>query len=331
MSEPKCADADRSPRPCAYCGLDLVRVTEAAALAASRWMGLGDRAAADCAAQEAMAEALDLLPMQGTIVSGEERRLGEHSPLDSGHVAGTGTGPELDVQVNAIDGASLVAMGKPGAVSVAALAPAGSLWRPGAAIYMDKLVVGSRVADALTPEALDAPVAWTLAMVARQLDKDLRDLVVFVLERDRHFDLIDEIRKAGARAILRPEGDIGSILLAADPHGAVDVLMGVGGAAEGLLGACAVKALGGAMLGRPAPQSPDEHEACLEAGLDLDRVLTVDDLVAGDRVFFAATGVTSGLLLDGVHHRGDFIETRSLALRSDTGTRRLIHTEHRLR
>jgi fructose-1,6-bisphosphatase II len=312
-------------------GLGLVRCTEAAALAAGRWMGRGDRDGADAAAQEAMASALNLLPMRGRVISGEEGRLHSHSPLDSGREVGAGTGPELDVEVNAIDGAELVANGKPGALAAAALAPAGALWRPGPAIYMDKLVVDREVAGTLGPDALDAPVAWTLAAVARAKGKDIPDLVAFVINRPRHDQLIDDLRKAGARVILRGGGDISGALLASDARSPVDLMLGVGGAAEGLLSACAVRALGGAMLGRVAPQSAEEKQACLEAGVDLKRILTCTDMVGGEEVFFSATGVTDGVLLKGVSYHGNTVETNSLVLRYETGTRRIINTEHTLR
>ncbi|MFH2053489.1 MAG: class II fructose-bisphosphatase [bacterium] len=312
-------------------GLGLVRVTEAAALAAGRWMGLGDRAAADRAAQEAMAQALDLLSMRGRIISGEELRIGEHSPLDSGKDVGRGEGPDMDVEVNAIVGAALAAEGRTGAISAAALAPRGCMWNPGPAVYLNKLVVDRTVAGAIGPEALDAPAGWTLALVARQKGKDIRDLVVFVVARPRHQDLIQEIRRAGARVFLRNGGDISGALMAADPHTPVDLLMGVGGAAEGLLSACAVKALGGVMLCRVSPQSEGEKEACLEAGMELNRILTCEDMVAGDKVYFSATGVTDSVLLEGAHYHGDTAETQSMVLRFETGTRRMIKTEHRLK
>lgn len=310
-------------------GLGLVRVTEAAALAAARWMGRGDRDAADHAAQAAMAASLNLLPMRGRIVSGEEGRLQESSPLDSGCDVGTGDGPELDVEVNAIDGATLVAKGKSGALAAAALAPRGAMWRPGPAIYMYKLVVDRTVAGSIGPEALDAPVGWTLAAVARAKGKEIGDLAVFVVNRPRHELLINELRKAGARVVLRGGGDVGGSLLAADARSPIDLVLGIGGAAEGLLAACAVKALGGAMLGRVTPQDAAERQACLDAGLDLNRVLTTDDLVQGDEVFFSATGVTEGAMLGGVRLLGDRAETQSLVLRYETGTRRFMTTEHR--
>ena len=312
-------------------GLGLVRITEAGALAASRWMGLNDRQSADHAAQDAIAATVCMLPMQGRIVSGEEGRTGEHSPLDSGNKVGTGTGPELDVEINAIDGASLVAEGKSGAMSVAALAPRGTLWQPGPAVYLNKLVVDRTVAKSIGPDALDAPPGWTLAAVARAKDKEIRDLVVFILDRPRHEQLIEEVRKAGARVALRRGGDIGGAMMAADPNVAIDVLMGIGGAAEGLMAACAVKALGGAIMARIAPQSEAEQRACREQEVDLTRILTKDDLVSGNEVFFSATGITDGWLLGGVNFHGDTVDTHSVALRYETGTRRIIKTEHRLK
>jgi fructose-1,6-bisphosphatase II len=311
-------------------GLGLIRVTEAAALAAGRWMGLADRDGADHAAQDAMAAAINLLPMRGTIICGEEGRVGSHSPLDSGASVGTGVGPELDVEVNAIDGATLVAEGQPGAVAVAALAPKGSMWLPDSAVYMNKLVVDRTVAAAIGPEALEAPVGWTLALVARQKHKAIQDLVVFVVNRPRHQELIRDLRKAGARVFLRAGGDVGGALLAADPRTPVDVLMGIGGAAEALISACAVKALGGAMLTQLAPQTHDEANLLRDKGQDLNRVYVCGDLVKSDQVYFSATGVTDGVLLDGVSYHGETVETHTLALRQETGTRRIINAEHRV-
>jgi len=319
----------RLPPP--HPGLGLVRATESAALAAGRWIGLGDRNQADHAAQDAMAVALNLMPMKGRIVSGEELRVGEHSPLDSDAPVGTGKGPELDVEVNAIDGASLVAEGQPGSMSVAAFASPAAIWHPDPAVYLEKLVVDRDVAEAIGPDALDAPPAWTLALVARQKGKDIRDLAVFILDRPRHEMLIHDVRKAGARVYLRPAGDIGGAIMAADPACSIDLMLGIGGAAEGLLGACAAKIMGGAMLGRVAPQSDTEAAACKKAGVDFDRILTCADLVKGDDVFLTATGITDTTLLRGVRYHGDYVDTQSLVLRMDTGTRRIISTEHRLK
>ncbi len=312
-------------------GLGLVRVTEVGALAASRWLGLGDSQAADHAAQDAMAATLNMLPMQGRIVSGEEGRTGEHSPLDSGCEVGTGEGPIIDVEINAIDGATLVAKGNAGAMSMAALATGGTLWRPGPAIYLDKLVVDRSVANAIGPEALDAPPGWTLAAVARAKGKEISDLVVYILDRPRHASLIAEVRKLGARVLLRPGGDVSGAMMTADPNIPIDILLGVGGAAEGLLAACAVKALGGAIMARVSPQSPSERQACLDEGVDLSQILTKDDLVTSDEVFFSATGITDGTMLSGVNFRGETADTHSVVLRYETGTRRMIKTEHRLK
>jgi len=315
--------------PSEHPGLGLVRVSEAGALAASRWVGRDDCDAADAAAQKALLAALNLLPMRGRIVCGEEGRTGRHSPLDTDSAVGTGSGPELDVQLNAIDGARLVAAGKSGAMSVVALTPQGTIWRPGPAIYMNKLVVDRAVADTLGPDALDAPAGWTLAAVARAKGKDISDLMVFVLDRPRHRELVAEVRQAGARVALRKAGDIGGAMMAADPNVPIDVLMGIGGAAETLLAACAVKALGGAIMARVAPQSENETRACRERGLDLKQILTRDDLVTGDEVIFSATGITDGWMFSGVARHGDMSRTHSLVLRYETGTRRVIKTEHR--
>jgi fructose-1,6-bisphosphatase II len=193
---------------------------------------------------------------------------------------------------------------------------------------MEKIVVNSEAAHSLVEECMDAPAAWTLASVARAKKKQVRDLVVFVLERQRHLDLIEELRIAGARVMLRGDGDVAGALMAASPDGRVDVLMGIGGVPEGVIAACAVKALGGAMLGRLAPQSQTECDSIAAAGLDIRRILTSDELIVGDQLFFAATGITDGPLLAGVRYHGDRAETHSLVLRCDTRTRRLIKTEH---
>jgi len=331
MSELHADNETGRRRPPSHPGLDLVRATEAAALAASRWMGRGDRLGADHAAQVALANALNLLPMRGRIISGEGRRLKEDTPLPSGTEVGNGDGPELDVEINAIDGASLVAEGRPGAMAAAAFAPAGSMWRPGPALYMDKLVVDRSCADVIGPDALDAPPGFVLANIARAKEKDIGDLAVFVVDRPRHEHLIEEIRRAGARVHLRKGGDVGGALLAADPQAPIDAMMGVGGAAEGLIAACAVKALGGTILGRVSPLGEREKANCAAAGYDLERVMTGDDLVTGGQVYFAATMVTDGVLMRGVSYHGRTVDTHSMVLRLETGTRRIITTEHRLK
>lgn len=331
MSDSHSSHLENNPQPPPHPGLGLVRATEAAALVAGRWMGRGDAKSCDLAAQDAMAEALNLLPMKGRIVCGEESRVHAPLPLDSGSKVGTGDGPELDVEVNAIDGAKLVAAGKTGSLSVAAFALPGAMWNLVPAAYMERIVVDRRVAEALGPEALDAPPAWTLALVARQLKKDIRDLIVFVLDRPRHEELVTAIRKAGARVHLSEGGDVCGGLLAADTEGVFDMMVGIGGAAEGLITACAVRALGGGMLGRIAPQSEQEMQACVEAGIDTKRIYTAGDMVRGNEVMFVATGITDSALLHGVRYHGETVQTQSMVLRLESRTRRLISTDHRLK
>lgn len=311
-------------------GLDLVRTTEAAALVAARWMGLGLRDEADQAASTAMAAVLDGLEIDGRIVCGEEGRDRPPTVLVGGRQVGTGRGVAVDVVVDAIDGRRLLARGRPGAVAVAAVSTRGALWSPAPALYMDKLVVDRTVAPYLVPECLDAPAAWTLGLIARAKRKAVRDLTIFVLERPRHADLIDEIRAAGARVMLADDGDISGALLAASHDSPVDALMGIGGTTEGVIAACAVRALGGGMLARLAPQSPAEAAAVADAALDTRRVRSLEDLISGNQIFFVATGITDGLLLKGVHFEGDRASTNSLILRSETRTRRLIFAEHLL-
>jgi len=308
-------------------GLDLVRVTEAAALAAGRWMGFGNPDEADRAATEAMAGALNTLDIDGHIVIGEECKLGNHSPLDTGHRVGNGNGPAMDVVVDAIDGARILAKAHADAMSVIGAAPLGSMLSLYPAAYMEKIVVDRDVAASLAPECIDAPAAWTLALIARVKKKSVRDVVAFVLDRPRHQHLIEEIRSAGARILLRSDGDIAGALAAAT-HSKVDILMGTGGAPEGLIAACAVKALDGAMLARLAPQSAEERAAVEAAGLDIKKIYTCDDLVSGREVFFAATGITDGVLLSGVHYHGNEGHTESLVLRCQTGSRRVIRAVH---
>jgi fructose-1,6-bisphosphatase II len=319
------AAAEHPPR---NLGLDLVRATEAAALSAGRWMGRGLIEEADDAAAEAMYQALNTLDMAGRIVIGEEGKLGRHSPLDSGQQVGTGDGPQMDVVVDPIEGRKLLARGHPDAISVAGIAPRGTMWAPQSAVYMEKIVVSREVAEALVPQCMDAPAAWTVALVARLKKKQVRDLVVFVLDRPRHQDLIEEVRTAGARVMLRSEGDVVGALQAATPDSGVDLLMGVGGVAEGVSAACAIKALGGGMLGRLAPQSDEERAAVEAAGLDLQQILTCDELVTCNEIFFAATGITNGSLLSGVRYGGRRAATESLLLRCETGTRRTMRAEH---
>ena len=309
---------------------DLVRVTEATALVAGRWIGLGNREAVHHAATEAMAAAINNMNIDGHIVHGEEGRLGEHSPLDTDIRVGTGKGPKVDVVVDPIDGTSSVARGWPLAISVACIAPFGSIWSPKPAVYMDKIVVDREVGDALVPECLDAPVAWTLTLVARAKGKEIRDLRVIVLDRPRHRHLIDEIRHTGARVMLRPDGDTAGAISAAHPNSKNDMLIGIGGVAEGVAAACAVKAFKGAMLARLAPQSDDERTAVTQAELDTTQILTGDQIVSSNKIYFAATGITNSLMLEHVDYRGNKAKTHSMVVRGETGTLRNIRSEYHL-
>ena len=312
-------------------GLDLIRVTEAVAAATGRWIGLGDRAGAHHEATDVMADALTSVDMNGEIVIGEETRLREHSPLDSGELVGTGSGLEGDVVVDPIDGTDLLVTGKPGAISVIGVTPRGTMWSPpSSAIYMDKIVVDRTAAAALVPECMDAPAAWTLALVARAKGKEVRDLSVIILDRPRHHDLIEEIRAAGARILLRTEGDAEGALEAAIDGTGADILMGIGGVSEGVIAACAVKALGGGLLTRLSPQSDEEQRSIIDAGFDPSSILSCHEIVRSDDIYFVATGITNSALLMPVRYRRGLIETHSLLLRSINGTRRFVTTEHRL-
>lgn len=309
-------------------GLDLVRVTEAAALAAGRWVGRGEKELGDQAAVEAMRLILDTIDMDGVVVIGEGAK-DEAPMLADGERVGTGRGLAVDVAVDPVEGTALLAYGRPDSIAVIGLAPRGTMWSPGPAYYMQKLVVGRDARDAVSPLSLDAPLGETLAAIAAAKRRRVDDLAVFVLDKPRHARLIADLRAAGARVLLRTDGDVAGALLAATPESGVDALMGVGGTPEGVIAACAVVALGGAMFARLAPQKDDERAALAAAGTDLSRVLTERDLVASQDVFFAATGITDGVLLDGVRYTADGAVTTSLVLRGRTGTVRRMRAEHR--
>jgi fructose-1,6-bisphosphatase II len=309
--------------------LDLVRVTEAAALAAGHWMGRGQKEAGDGAAVEAMRLILSTVDMDGVVVIGEGAK-DEAPMLFDGERIGNGLGPAVDVAVDPIEGTALLAYGRPDAISVVGVVPRGTMWSPSPAYYMNKLIVGREARTALHAGLLSAPVTETLSAIAGALNKPLHNLTVFVLDKPRHRQLISDIRMAGARVLLRTDGDVAGALMAAMSNSGVDVLMGIGGTPEGVIAACAVRALGGAMLGQLAPQKDDEREAIESAGLDLNCVLTESDLVRSDDVFFAATGITDGVLMPGVHYTGEGASTVSIVMRGKTGTIRKIYAEHRL-
>jgi fructose-1,6-bisphosphatase II len=290
-------------------------------------MGMGNPIAADRDANREMYQAIDQLNINCRLVC-ESKNSSIDSPFTCDKQIGTGAGPEVDLVVDAIDGCALLSEGRSGAISVAAIAPRGSIWSPMTALYMDKIVVNHKVASALVPECLDAPAAWTLALIARVKKKTIRELTVYVLDRPRHAALIEEIRSAGARVMLRTDGDIAGALLAAYPDEYVDVLFGIGGATEGMVAACAIKAMRGAMLGRLAPQSEEERAAVINAGLEPGKILDCDQMVGSNQIFFAATGITDGPFLAGVRFRGLFNETQSVIIRGEFGTRRIINAEH---
>jgi len=309
-------------------GLSIMRATEAAALVAGRWVGRGDLLTADVSAARAMQKVLNTVDINGLIVIGEEPRHAEQSLLTTGTTIGDGMGPQMDVVVDAVEGVRLLGEGLPDAVSVVALAPRDTMRSLAPSAYMEKLVVSAEAATAIGPEALTAPPLWTLGVVARALRKSVQDLTIFVLKRTRHKALIEEIRSAGARVLLRPEGDVVGALLAAMPGTGVDLLMGTGGTTEGVVAACAVKAIGGTIFGRLNPQSEDERSDILGAGLDTKKVFSSDELVSSDDVFFSATGITDGLLLRGVHYHANGATTNSLVLRGKSGVRRQVYTDH---
>jgi fructose-1,6-bisphosphatase II len=304
--------------------LELVRVTEAAALASSRWVGRGDKEAVDRAAVDAMRFMIDTVDMDGTVVIGEGEK-DEAPMLYNGETVGSGHGPSVDVAVDPIDGTRLAAAGQPNALSVIALAERGSMFFPGAAVYMEKIAVGPEAVSAID---LTAPASENVRRVARALGKGPEETTVVVLDRDRHRGLIEEIRGVGARAFLLTDGDVAGAIAAAQPDSEVDMLLGIGGSPEGVISAAALKCLGGAMEGRLWPRDDAEREGLVAAGLDPDRVLTTDDLVSGEDVFFAATGVTDGALLRGVRYDKRGAVTYSVVGRSRSGTLRFIESRH---
>lgn len=311
-------------------GLELVRVTERTALAASRWIGSGDYNKTHLAADRAMLAALDEANIHGYIAIGEEKRVEGQALLAGGQVIGEAKEADVDIAVDPIDGTNLLIKGRPGALSVMGLVPRGALVSLRPARYLDKIVVNRQAAEALVPECMDAPAAWTLALIARVKKKAVRDLSVVVLARARHQDLIDEIRATGARIMLREDGDVVGALMAAMVGTGIDILLGIGGASQGVLTACAVKALGGGMLARLTPQSPEEREEIQEAGLDMKRIYTCSDLVQSDDIYFSATGITDSGLLTGIKVDGNYADIHSLLVRAETGTRRFIHAERLL-
>jgi fructose-1,6-bisphosphatase II len=306
--------------------MELVRVTEAAALAAARWVGRGDKNGADGAAVEAMRTVLSTVPMDGVVVIGEGEK-DEAPMLYNGERVGDGSPPPVDVAVDPIDGTTLTALGRLNAISVIAVAEQGAMFNPGPCVYMEKIAVGP---DAVGSIDVTASATQNLRWVAKAKRESVRDLTAIVLDRPRHQELIEEIRAAGARIRLISDGDIFGAIATAWEDTGVDILFGVGGTPEGVTAAAALKCMGGEIQGRLWPRNDQERDAAIAAGYDLDAVLTTDDLVQGDNCFFAATGVTDGELLRGVRFTSRGAVTQSLVMRSRSGTVRLIDARHRL-
>lgn len=306
--------------------LDLVRVTEAGAMAAGRWVGRGDKNGADGVAVNAMRSMINTVSMNGVVVIGEGEK--DDAPmLYNGEQVGDGTGPECDVAVDPIDGTTLTAKSLANAISVMAVAPRGSMYDPSAVFYMEKLIAGPEAADKVD---IRLPAAENIRIVAKAKGLDVEDVTVCVLDRPRHAALVDEIRETGARIKFIADGDIAGGITAARPDSGVDLLLGIGGTPEGIITAVAMKCLGGVIQARLAPVDDDERQRAIDAGHDLDRILSTEDLVTADDCFFVATGITSGNLLRGVRYGAGSATTESIVMRSRSGTIRTIRSEHRL-
>jgi fructose-1,6-bisphosphatase II len=318
---------DRPPAPDRNLALELVRATEAAAMAAARHLGYGDKEAVDQAAVDAMRPVLGSIAMDGTVVIGEGEK--DNAPmLYNGERVGDGTPPEVDIAVDPVDGTTLTAKSLPNAIAVVALAERGTMFDPGPCVYMEKLVVGR---DAAGVVDFEAPVEDNLRRVAAAKGMEVSELTVCILDRPRHEEqLVGRVRQAGARIKFLLDGDVAGAIMTAREGTGVDVLVGIGGTPEGVIAACALKCLDGVLFGRLWPRDDEERRRALDAGYDLHKVLTVDDLVAGEDVFFAATGVTDGELLRGIRFEQHEVLTQSLSMRSRSGAVRLIDTRHQL-
>jgi fructose-1,6-bisphosphatase II len=318
-------DVRSGEKPDRNLALELVRVTEAAALAAARWVGRGEKEKADQAAVDAMRLLLDTVPMDGVVVIGEGEK-DEAPMLYNGERIGDGSPPEVDIAVDPLEGTRLTAQGQPSALSVIALAEKGTMFDPGPCVYMQKIAGGPRIADCLS---LDEPLGEVIERVAEAKGSDPGDVTIIMLDRERHADAVAEIRDVGARIRFITDGDVSAALFAVSEDTGIDMLWGIGGTPEGVLSAAAIKCLGGRILGRLWPRDDDERRAALDAGYDLDKVLDTGDLVRGDDVFFAGTGVTDGDLLQGVRYLGDgHATTDSLVMRSRSGTVREVRARH---
>jgi fructose-1,6-bisphosphatase II len=315
-----------STRPDRNLALDLVRVTEAAAMGAGRWIGRGDKIAADQAAVDAMRAMLDTVAMDGVVVIGEGEK-DEAPMLYNGEHIGDGSGSQVDVAVDPLEGTRLTALGQPNAIAVIAVAERGTMFFPGAAMYMEKIAVGPDGIDAVD---INASPTENVNAVAKAKNVTPRQISVVVLERERHNDLIAELRDAGAKVNLIRDGDVAPAIAAAQSGTGVDMLYGIGGTPEGVISAAALKCVGGGIRAKLWPRNDEERQKLVDAGLDPERVLTTDNLVAGDDVFVAATGVTTGSLLRGVRYLPNGVVTDSISMRSRSGTVRRIEASHHL-
>jgi fructose-1,6-bisphosphatase II len=316
--------ADLAPETDRNLALELVRVTEAAAIAAGRFMGRGDKERVDQAAVDAMRPILGSIAMDGIVVIGEGEK-DEAPMLYNGEKVGNGSLPAVDVAVDPVDGTTLTAKALPDALAVIALAERGAMFDPGPCVYMEKLAVGGDVADVVD---IEASIEDNLRAVADARGKRADDVTVAILDRPRHAELVQRVLSTGARIKFMLDGDVAGAIMAADEHSSVDVLVGIGGTPEGVIAACAMKCLDGVIFGKLYPRNEEERQAALDEGYDLERVLTTDDLVAGHDVFFAATGVTDGELLRGVRYGPRRVLTQSLSMRSKSGAVRIIEGRH---
>jgi fructose-1,6-bisphosphatase II len=315
-----------SKDPTRNLALELARVTEAAALAAGRFMGRGDKEAADGAAVNAMRIVLQTVDMNGIIVIGEGEK--DNAPmLYNGENVGNGMPPDVDVAVDPIDGTRPLAFGRSNSLATVAIAPRGSMFDPGPFVYMNKLAVGPEAKGCIN---IEKSITENLKEIAKAKHKDVEDLTTIILDRDRHKEMVAEIRNSGARIRIIPDGDVAAALMTAWPDSGVDVLLGIGGTPEGVLAACALRAMGGEIQGKLYARDEEELRRGREAGYDFDKILTMDDLVSSEDVFFAATGITDGELLQGVRYFGEGASTDSLVVRGLTGTVRQISATHRL-
>ncbi len=319
-------DARRPGTPDRNLALELVRVTEAAAMSAGRWVGRGDKIGGDGAAVDAMRMLIGTVSMNGVVVIGEGEK--DKAPmLYNGERVGDGDGPDCDVAVDPIDGTTLMAKGMPNAIAVLAVTERGAMFDPSAVFYMEKIAVGPEAADVVD---LTAPVGENIRRVAKAKNSDPSDVTVCILDRPRHEQLVQDVRAAGARIRFISDGDVAGAISAARPDTGVDMLVGIGGTPEGIIAACALKCMGGVIQARLWPKDEDERRKALDAGHDLTRVLSTDDLVRGDNAFFCATGITDGDLLRGVRYRAGGCTTHSIVMRSRSGTVRMIEGFHRL-